>query len=185
MTYLRLITLGLATSLLMCMGCDGSRTSAVHAHIVNESLNESSAVYPNDHIKSKSDSQSTRGLTLVTTDEVSELIDALSGARPITGLAPHDEVLIKLPQDVLDDLITIENQGSEYQDHDQTPDDEEGSHPVLTMDIVVDASVITSELTDELILQALTDDIEAGISHGEVITLNSGVVTAQVITELD
>ena len=50
---------------------------------------------------------------------------------------------------------------------------------------VIDASVITSELTDELILQALTDDIETGMSHGEVITLNSGVVTAQVITECD
>ena len=86
---------------------------------------------------------------------------------------------------MLDDLIAIEDQDSEHQAHDQTPDDEEGSHPVLTMNIVVDASVITSGLTDELILQALTDDIDAGMSHGVVITLNSGVVTAQVITERD
>ena len=194
MMYLRFISLGLMISVAMCVSCDHRDRVYTGRDKSSVMINRPSSISPvktiNDHAVIMSPRADTHGavhprlpgsLTSVTVHEATELIEVLNGARPVTSLAIYDEIFQKLPQEFLDELLTISKGSRSSHPSKSVGAHNDPPHQVLTINVTLDASVLSRQPTDDLILQTLTEDLAEGVSSRGETTLNSGIVTARVI----
>ena len=164
MTYKCLINIVFIGLLLITVSCDNHQGNTIVEGTADPAVNKA---------KNTADKTSLR-VNISGVDEHTRKELRLSQEKSLiisSGYRPDDDYFRLLAESVGEDLVA-----------DDEVDNDDSQVHVLTMHVVVDPSVVSSSLTEEMIRNSANGDLnQVGVGEEDIVSFNSGMVTATVI----